>query len=43
MDEGPNPDEIEEPGARLDRIAVRMEKTSLGSLIGETSGDALSI
>jgi hypothetical protein len=43
MDEGPNPDENEEPGgATGPNFAIQIGKTSLGGLVGETSGDALT-
>jgi hypothetical protein len=42
MDLGPNPDEIEKPGARLGRIMPSgWENRRSGGLVGETSGDAL--
>jgi hypothetical protein len=38
MDEGPNPDENEKPGARLDRISPSgwKKRHSLGGLVGES-------
>jgi hypothetical protein len=44
MDLGPNQEKKnEEWGATGPKIAVRMRKTSLGGLFGETSGDALRV
>jgi hypothetical protein len=38
MDEGSNPDKKRETGGATENFAVRMGKTALGGLVGETSG-----
>jgi hypothetical protein len=41
MDERPNLDESEDPGAQVDRFVHPDEKRRPGGLVGETAGDAL--
>jgi hypothetical protein len=42
MDENPNPDENEDPKARLNHFSPSDEKTAPESLIGKTVGGALT-